>query len=213
MPWHITAFHPDYKMVDIPATSYAVLHRAHAIGKKAGKFFQKKNLPIVAQFSGIGDYAEFEEVQPIAQALMKYFLSNRYQKIYLFYTDFISTFLQIPRKIQVLPIDLEVLKEMLSHYALETEKQNSETDLDYILEPSPKEILENLTPQLVEFEIYHCILEANASEHSARMMAMRSASQNARDLTEKLILEYNKARQAQITSELGEISSAKEALE
>jgi len=203
------------------------------IGKKAINFFKKKiknkrNLTdknnllkksrvFKVEFSGIGDYGEFEEVRPIAELLTNYFKKNKFQKIFLFYTDFISSFKQIPKKIQILPIDLETIEEMLENYKLKNKNKEKINLKDskksnYIFEPSTKEIFENLVPQLVEFEVYHSILEANASEHSARMMAMKSASKSAKEVIENLILEYNKARQQQITSEVCEISSAKDAL-
>ncbi len=188
-----------------------------AIGKKAIRFFQKKNYSVVNQFSKIGDWIDFSQVRFLADTILKLFESGSYNKILLFYTDFTSTILQEPRMVQVLPLDLNTIGEILAVYDLKDSNNTGgelpKGDLSYILEPSPEEIFKELVPQFIEFEIYHCILEANASEHSARMMAMKSASSNAKDLIERLTLEYNKARQAQITSELAEISIAKESME
>lgn len=196
-----------------------------AIGKKAIAFSKKKNFKVKVEFIGIGDYGELEEVKPIADLLLRYFQEDQYQRICIFYTDFISSFIQKPRKMQLLPLCSESFKEILreSIFASEgtmvdksaSEKKSAideEKNPDYILEPSPEKIFESLIPQLLEFEIYHIILEANASEHSARMMAMRGACQNAKDIIEELTLNYNKVRQNQITSEVSEISSAKQAI-
>ena len=190
-----------------------------AIGNKAIKFFRRTDHKILIEFSGIGDYGELEEVKPIANLLIRYFKEGKFKKILFFYTDFISTFSQKPMIIQILPLNLEKLKETLENYELKKRKQSTsdlkedkEKNVDYIFEPSPEEIFENLVPQLIEYFIFHSILEANASEHSARMMAMRSASENAKEIIVRLRLEYNKARQSQITAEVSEVSIAKEVL-
>ena len=188
------------------------------IGKKAINFFKRKNYKTLVEFSGIGDYGKFEEVKPIADKLLNYFKENRFQKIILFYTDFISSFSQKPTKIQILPINLKEIEEILKNYQLKPQKNHPPAVIQHpsskyyiLLEPSPREIFENLVPQLVRYLIYHSILEANASEHSARMMAMRRANENANEILKKLTLEYNKARQAQITAEVCETAMAKEA--
>ena len=194
-----------------------------AVGKKAIAFSKKKNFKVKVEFSGIGDYGKIEETKPIADLLLRYFQEDKYQKIYLFYTDFVSSFIQKPKKIQLLPLVPESFQEMLKESTevklLQKQEQkfnfcnsNSE-NYDYILEPSPEKIFESLVPQLLEFEIYHIILEANASEHSARMMAMKNACENANEIIKDLTLNYNKVRQNQITAEVSEISSAKEAME
>lgn len=211
----------DFAQEKTPAPEIEIM----AIGKKAIAFSKKKNFKVKVEFIGIGDYGKLEEVKPIADLLLRYFQEDQYQRIYVFYTDFISSFIQKPRKMQLLPLCLESFKEILreSTFASEgttvdksaLEKKSAigkEKNPDYILEPSPEKIFESLVPQLLEFEIYHIILEANASEHSARMMAMRNACQNAKDIIEELTLNYNKVRQNQITSEVSEISSAKQAI-
>lgn len=188
-----------------------------AIGKKAIKFFKKKNSKVLVEFYGIGDFGEAKEIKPIANLLIRYFKEGRFQKVILFYTDFISTFSQKPVVIQLLPLDLEKVKETLLNYELKEKKRTTDEtkelgSLDYIFEPSSREIFENLVPQLIEYLIYHSILEANAAEHSARMLAMRAASENAKEIMGKLRLDYNKARQSYITAEVLEVSMAKEVL-
>ncbi len=180
------------------------------IGKKAISFFKKKNRIIKVEFTGIGDYGKLEEVKPIAKLFLRYFEEDKYQKIYIFYTEFISTFMQETRKIQLLPAQRQVFEEMLADKAGKNGFQPESND--YIFEPNAVKIFNSLIPQLIEFEVHQAVLEANASEHSARMMAMKNASQNAKEIIEKLTLNYNKVRQNQITSEISEISSAKEVM-
>lgn len=191
-----------------------------AIGKKAINYFKRKNHQVSVEFIGIGDYGKFDEVKPIADLFLRYFNEARYRKIYLFYTDFVSSFSQKPTKIQVLPLSSEEFEKILEKTTLAgvrekeaIEEEKAEKTPDYIYENSAEMVFNGLVPLLVEFEIYQAILEANASEHSARMMAMKNASQNAKDVINDLTLEYNKARQDQITSEISEISSAKEAVQ
>lgn len=191
-----------------------------AIGKKAIKYFKRKNYEVPVEFIGIGDYGRFEEVKPIADLFLRYFNEGKYKRIYLFYTDFVSSFVQKPRKIQVLPLVSEGFEEILEQTTLANvrekeaiEEEKQEGIPDYIFEPSAERVFEGLVPLLLQFEVYQAILEANASEHSARMMAMKNASNNASEVIDDLTLEYNKARQDQITSEISEISSAKEAVQ
>lgn len=178
------------------------------VGKKAVKFFKKQGYPVKWQYFGIGDIVEIEEAKSISDFLIRAFKENKFQKVYLFYTDFISTFSQKPKKIQLLPFKRDSLEEFLK----QAEEKPAKQELDFLIEPSRDFLFDEILPQLAEYLIYQCILEANASEHSARMMAMRSASENAQKKTQELKLIYNKARQEQITSEVCEISSAKEVL-
>ncbi len=180
-----------------------------AVGKKAITFFKKRGYNVKVEFSGIGDYGKLAEVRPIARLFLRYFKEDEYQKICLFYTHFYSTLSQKPKKIQILPSVSEVFEELLEERAGEMDNNKK---VDYIFEPSAAEVFDNLIPQLIEFEIHQTVLEANASEHSARMMAMKNASQNAGEIIKELTLDYNKVRQNQITSEISEISSAKEVM-
>lgn len=176
------------------------------IGKKAAAYFKKRGYDTKFNFFGIGDYAEIEDVKMISDFLVDNFSENKFQEVHLFYTDFISTFLQKPKKLNLLPVDIENLKEFLKEKVVHEK-------LDFLIEPSVKILTREIIPQLIEYLIYQAILEGNASEHSARMMAMRNASENAQEKVFELNLQYNKARQEQITEEVCEVSSAKEVLE
>ncbi len=176
------------------------------VGKKAISFFKKRGRKIERSITGIGDYGTLEELKPLSDFIIKSYIGNEYQRVYLFWMDFVSTFNQKPKMIQLLPLEWDELKE----FACDADQsvENAET----LIEPSPDMLVKEIIPQLVEYLIYHCVLESNASEHSARMTAMRNASDNARDRVGELTLDYNKARQEQITREVCEISSAKEVL-
>lgn len=176
------------------------------VGKKAIAFFKKRNREFKRSVVGVGDYGTLEELKPLADFIIKAYIASDYQRVYLMWTDFISTFRQKPKMMQLLPLEWKELKEF-AHQA-ETDAESAET----MIEPSAEMLVKEIIPQMVMYLIYQCVLESNASEHSARMMAMRNASDNARERVAELTLEYNKARQEQITKEVCEISSAKEVL-
>jgi F-type H+-transporting ATPase subunit gamma len=179
------------------------------IGKKAIAYFKKKNYKIANGFSGIGDFGEIDDIKIISDFIIDNFIKNKNREVYLFYTNFISTFAQKPRTLRLLPLDGNYLREFC-----QTDKTSlSEKKIDFLMEPSREELIEEIVPQLVEYLIYQAILEGNASEHSSRMMAMRNASENAEEKVGELNLLYNKARQEQITNEVCEVSSVKEVLE
>jgi len=179
------------------------------IGKKAITFFKKKGYNSRFNFFGLGDYGELEDVKKVSDLLVKNYLEDNFQEVYFFYTDFISTFYQKPKKIRLLPLERESLKEFLK----EKKSETLEEKINFLIEPSIALLVDEIVPQMIEYLIYQAILEANASEHSARMMAMRNASENAKEKVGELNLHYNKARQEQITKEVCEVSSAKEVLD
>lgn len=196
-----------------------------AVGKKAIAYANKKKLSLAGQFSGFGDFIEPQETDQLADILIKGFLNREWDRVITISTHFRSTLKQEVLMRQVLPVDLVKIKqtiaEIVPEYGLYSKIRNSirqpadkiqNSAPDYIFEPSPKELIEGLVDHLVRMQVYHLVLEANASEHSARMVAMKTASDNAKELSGKLSLEYNKARQAGITKELIEITSAVSAL-
>jgi F-type H+-transporting ATPase subunit gamma len=177
------------------------------IGKKSIAHY-KKTERVNYSFSGVGDYWSFRQTKEISDLFIKSFLEDKYQKVYIIYTHFHSSFIQKPSTVQLFPLEDGTVKNFLKE-----EDNGGYFGADYLLEPSFSVILDEVIPVFVEYLIYQFILSANTSEHSARMMAMRNASDNARDVLEGLRLAYNKARQEQITSEVCEISSTKEAME
>ena len=189
-----------------------------AVGKKAISYANKKKLNLVSEFSGFGDFVLPNETNPLSDILIKGYLNKDWDRVMTISTHFRSTLKQEVLIRQILPVDLEKIEATISEIVPEqgrfSEIRNSLTTnyvlhtTDYIFEPSPRDLIESLVDHLVRMEMYHLILEANASEHSARMVAMKTASDNAKELFGKLSLEYNKARQAGITKELIEITSA-----
>jgi F-type H+-transporting ATPase subunit gamma len=168
------------------------------VGRKGADALKGMGLGMAAVFPGKDRGINVFDAKPIAKIAIDDFLNFKYDKVYVVYTDFISTLVQKPAVLQILPL---TDREKDSHLA------------EYKFEPSTDSVLENLIYRYIEFAVYQCLLEAAASEHSARMVAMRNANQAASDLIDDLTLSANQARQAGITRELSEISAAKLAME
>ena len=168
-----------------------------AVGKKARDYFVRTRQDVIAEFIGIGDNTTLDSVRPIADIAIDDFASGKVDAVYVVYSRFINTLLQRPEVMQILPVEPPPAHE---GYA------------DYIFEPTPADVLNELLPRYVEVQLYQAILEGIASEHSARMVAMRSASDNAKEIQQELTLSYNKARQAQITREVSEIAAGANAM-
>ena len=163
-----------------------------AVGKKSREFMARTKQEMIAEFTGLGDSFSLDTIRPIAQVAVDEYVSGRVDAVHIVYARYVNTLTQVPEVKQLLPIDQP-----------EGEGEFS----DYIFEPSPADVLEQLLPRFIEIQVYQTLLEANASEHSARMVAMRNATDNAKDLVSDLTLSYNKARQALITREVAEISA------
>lgn len=189
-----------------------------AVGKKALFYAKKKNLKVTADFHGFGDHIEPEQTKPLSELVINGFLSGEWDKVVAISTNFRTTLKQEVLTRQILPVGLEAIKtaidEVIPEHGRYSEFKNSPavsrqlSAISYLLEPSPTELVEQLINHLLVMQLYHLILEANASEHSARMVAMKTASDNAKELSQELTLDYNKARQAGVTKELIEITSA-----
>lgn len=170
------------------------------IGRKAIVYATRKGLPIAQSFEGFGEFALPSEIDQLNDFLVSGYRAKKWGKAVMIYTHFHSTLKQEVRTQELLPLDITDHKK-------NTMKQN----VEYIIEPSPTETINALMPHLLRMKIYDFVLEANASEHSARMVAMKTASDNASELTGDLTLEYNKIRQANITREIIEITSTQNA--
>ncbi|MDP9473423.1 MAG: F0F1 ATP synthase subunit gamma [Chloroflexota bacterium] len=168
-----------------------------ATGKKGRDFMVRTRQEVVAEFTGMGDNPSLEDIRPIAQVALDDFTSGKVDAVHIVFPRFVNTLSQVPEVRQILPI---ARPEGAGEYS------------DYIFEPNPRAVLNDLLPRFVEIQIYQALLESIASEHSARMVAMRNASQNAKDLVSDLTLSYNKARQAMITAEVSEIAAGANAL-
>jgi F-type H+-transporting ATPase subunit gamma len=168
------------------------------VGRKARAFARIAKLNVRAEFAGISDRATMLETMPISRVVIDDYSKGEADLIYLAYPRFISTMLQRPTIEALLPIEPATLPP----------GQVAE----YIFEPDPFSVLNELLPRFIEMEVYHAVLELIASEQSARMVAMRNAGDNAEDLIKDLSLSLNKARQEMITKEICDISGGAEAL-
>jgi F-type H+-transporting ATPase subunit gamma len=171
--------------------------RIIAVGKKARDYFVRTRQEVVAEFIGIGENISLDAVRPIADIAIDDFATAKVDAVYVVYSRFVNTLVQRPEVMQILPVEPPPAHEGYS---------------DYIFEPTPEDVLNDLLPRYVEVQLYQAILEGLASEHSARMVAMRSASDNAKDIVRDLVLDRNKARQAQITREVSEIAAGANAM-
>lgn len=197
------------------------------VGKKGLAVNKYFGYTIAAEFPKVDIISEVREVLPISKMVIGDYLSGRYDKIMVAYTDFVNPAKQIARVKQLLPIDIFAPDEYLGIVGADTRLgldkdfvdkkkdkhlKTAEYEFDYTFEPSPKEVLDEMIPRLIEVQLFQALLESNASEHSARMTAMHQATDAANDMVDELTLFYNKARQASITAEIAEISAGANAL-
>ncbi len=168
------------------------------VGRKGADYMRKTGHNVQAEFTWLGDNPGYLDTLPISRIIIDDYTNGTIDAVYLSYTQFISTLTQRPIVQPILPV--------------EPADAASEQTADFVYEPSPESVLGELLPRFVEMQIYAAILEAIASEQSARMVAMRNATENAAELTDELTLLYNKARQESITTELLDITGGVEAL-
>ena len=172
------------------------------VGRKGRDFFRRAGFPQIAEFTDLGDYPSMGDTLPISRIVTQDYISGEIDQVYVGFQQFINTAVQRPVVRQLLPI--------------EPPPEDSESTgggADFIFEPSPQALLETLLPRYVEMQVFEAILESAASEQSARMVAMRAATDAANDMVADLTLTYNKARQELITSELLDIVGGTAAIE
>ncbi len=164
------------------------------VGRKGTAAMRRAHVPIAAAFEGFGDKPAFADILPLARLVSDDFLAGTYVKVHLIHPAFVSTLVQRPEMKRLLPI-----------------KPNPDDEAipgrQFIFEPSPQQVLEQLLPRYVATRLFQAVLELTASEQSARMVAMRNATDNAQELIDDLTLTYNKVRQANITREMIEIAT------
>lgn len=180
-----------------------------AVGKKAQDFLRRTGQKVIAAYSALSNHPTLRDSYAISRMILRDYINGAYDKIMLIYTDYISVINQKPTVRRLLPLSRYALEEMVYAPNAQTE---AAAVTEYKFEPSPDRVLEMLLPRLTEMQVYQAILEAAASEHSARMFAMRNASDNASEFIADLTLAYNQIRQASITAELAEISAGRAAL-
>lgn len=193
-------------------------YRLLVVGKKLAGYAAKSGLPLERVFTDFGDYATPAEMEPLAELILAGYESGKWNRVVVISTHFKTTLSQTTIMRRILPMRIDWVKEAAAELVPEHgrfselrkhfDTERTEPPHDYLFEPGTHEALSYLLPHLVRMELLDLMLEANASEHSARMVAMKNASTNSKELGETLTLSYNNARQALITKEMIEISSA-----
>jgi F-type H+-transporting ATPase subunit gamma len=164
------------------------------VGRKGRDAMRRSGVPLEAHFAGFGDRPTFGDVLPLARLITDDYLAGTYGRVDLIYSRFVSTLVQRPEVFQLLPIR-------------PSEDTEGIPGNQFIFEPGPAAVLEQLVPRYIATRLFQAVLEGKASEESSRMVAMKNATENAEDLIEDLTLSYNKVRQSNITREMIEIAS------
>jgi len=175
-----------------------------SIGKKTQDFYEKRNYNVIGNNNEVYSALTFENVTKITDAIMAGFIKGDFDKVELVYNRFKNAAVQIITSEQLLPLP--------KAEEIDTKTEKKTINVDYILEPSQEEIVEQLIPKSIKIQLYKAVLDSHASEHGARMTSMDKATENAGELLKALKLSYNQARQAAITTELTEIVSGAAAL-
>lgn len=190
-----------------------------AVGRRGEAWASRRGMPVIASFPGLLENPSALTVRPLAKMATDGFLDGTWDEVVLLYTDYVSAVSQKPRAKVLLPLSRD---DMLGEAGPSEPKVKSQmpnvrsepqSGAEYLFEPDRRTVLDRLLPRIVESQILQAVLESSASEHSARMMAMRNASDNASEMLENLRFTFNQARQAGITQEIAEISAGRAALE
>jgi len=180
------------------------------VGRTGRNLMLRLGRPIVAEFSDLPTSPSLIDITPIARVAIDGFLDGQFDLVYLAYTDFITTLTQRPAVKRLLPIQpTELETQAMAEYVKDVRPTMVS---EYIYEPDPCAILDEVLPRFTELQVYQAVLESIASEYSARMVAMRNATESAAELVEELTLVFNKARQQSITREIMDIAGGAEAL-
>ncbi|TBR36538.1 MULTISPECIES: F0F1 ATP synthase subunit gamma [Dyella] len=175
-----------------------------AIGQKASQFFRRiKGVNLIGSVTHLGEKPKLEQLVGVIKVVLDAFTANKVDRVFLAYNDFVNTMTQKPALDALLPLPV-VASEMEASQAAGIKLEQSH-DWDYIYEPDAATVLEHVLTRYIESVVYQAVIENLASEHAARMVAMKSASDNASKVIGELTLVYNKARQAAITQEISEI--------
>lgn len=184
-----------------------------AVGKKGRDSLIRARANVIAEFTHLPTGATPADFSVVTRLVIDEFLSGGVDEVFIAYTDFINTLTQRPAVLGWLPLTIHTIEDQVAAEFVKDVAKVTAGGQDYEYEPSAQAILEEIVPRFTELQIYQAFLESQASEYSARMVAMRNASDNATQLTEDLTLIYNKARQAAITSEILDIVGGAEALQ
>jgi len=177
-----------------------------AVGRKGRDLLVRRRLNVIADFSNLPAAPTFVDVSAIGRLAVDEYLSGNADEVYLVYTGFVNMVRQDPTIKKLLPLDVETSGERVQNYEVRS------TAAAYTYEPAEREILDEIVPRFTALQVYQAILESQASEHAARMVAMRNATDNANELVGELQLQYNKVRQQLITNDMLDIAGGAEAL-
>ncbi|KKW47824.1 ATP synthase F1 subunit gamma [Candidatus Kaiserbacteria bacterium RIFCSPLOWO2_01_FULL_59_34] len=189
-----------------------------AVGRRGGDYFASRGYEVRVKHENVSDGVSEGETRMITDKLLEWKEAGEVGECVIAYQNFLSTFEQEAGVRQIVPITAEMMREMVQHirpakgkYAPETGEKHEQPAV-YTIEPSPEEVLSALLPKLLNIAVFHALLEAKASEHSARMVAMKNATDKAKEMAGDLTRTFNKVRQAAITREVSEITSGIEAM-
>lgn len=188
-----------------------------AIGRKALEFANRMKKNVIADYTNVSDDVTIADVYSMSDAVVDGFKAGTYEAVEVLYQNFLSTFEQEPTKRKLLPLDPAEITYIMEGIKPKTGKWSEDsvvvdTKIPYEMEPSASDVLDTLIPQLVQIMLYHSLLESKASEHSARMVAMKNATDKSKEVVKSLTIVYNKERQAAITAEVSEITAGVEAM-
>jgi len=187
-----------------------------AYGKKGNEYFSRRGYTIARSIENKLDEVPLAVMEDLSEEITQGFLAGSYDKALVVYSNFKSTFEQVPTMRRLLPLSLPALADIVAGIIPAKGRWSEETPIEppasYEVEPDEREVLGILIPKLVAVAMYHMLLESKASEHSARMVAMKNASDKSKEVVRDLTRKFNKVRQAAITREVSEIVSGREAL-
>lgn len=186
------------------------------IGKKGENAVRRLGGDIIASFPDVLGAPTAESMRPVARIIIDEFESKRVDRVVMVYTDYVSVMVQNVKARGLLPVTIKDTKKAFHEMnerpstgsgSSETDENGKNMHAEYVIEPSPKKVLWRMIPRLIEMELYHAVLESNASQEAARMMAMRNATDAAKEMVSDLTLAYNQIRQSKITQEIAELSA------
>lgn len=185
-----------------------------AIGKKAERMAIVLGRDLIASFPDLMNAPSFDEARTVANMLTDFYATKKYDKISVVYTDYVSALSQQAKVRQLLPVSVSEFEKQLAEMdSLQNEIGLTGPTSEYKIEPSPEAVLDTMLPSLIRTQLWHMILESNASKEASQMVAMKNATEAAGGIADELLLVYNRIRQAKITQEIAEISAGRAALE
>lgn len=187
--------------------SWQIPVRYVAVGRKGRDLLLRRRQNVMAEFSNLPAAPSFTDVSAIGRLAVEEYLSGNVDEVYLVYTDYFNMVKQEPAVRKLLPLEVDADAERVEEYG-----SAKRTSAAYIYEPDESEILDEIIPRFTALQVYQAVLESLASEHAARMVAMRNATENANELVDGLQLQYNKVRQQSVTSDMLDIVGGAEAL-